>query len=101
MSSPPFHGLDSAHRRHGEVHVIVGPMFAGKTTALLRRVIAEANTGRSFSILPSLFLLNLLIYVNAASFSLGKKLILFPPLCLISKTGKLQRLVFSNLKLVG
>lgn len=30
----------------GEIHVIVGPMFAGKTTALLRRVQAEAGTGR-------------------------------------------------------
>jgi hypothetical protein len=30
----------------GEIHVIVGPMFAGKTTALLRRVQAEAGNGR-------------------------------------------------------
>jgi len=30
----------------GEIHVIVGPMFAGKTTALLRRVQAEAGSGR-------------------------------------------------------
>lgn len=30
----------------GEIHVIVGPMFAGKTTALLRRVQVEAGTGR-------------------------------------------------------
>ncbi|XP_024313576.1 thymidine kinase isoform X1 [Brachypodium distachyon] len=29
----------------GEIHVIVGPMFAGKTTALIRRVQAEAATG--------------------------------------------------------
>jgi thymidine kinase len=30
----------------GEIHVIMGPMFAGKTTALLRRVQAEASNGR-------------------------------------------------------
>lgn len=30
----------------GEIHVIVGPMFAGKTTALLRRVKLESNDGR-------------------------------------------------------
>ncbi|KAK9089847.1 hypothetical protein Scep_028929 [Stephania cephalantha] len=33
--------------RGGEVHVIVGPMFAGKTTALLRRVQSESDNGRS------------------------------------------------------
>ncbi|CAL5347616.1 unnamed protein product [Camellia sinensis] len=27
------------------IHVIVGPMFAGKTTALLRRVKSEGNNG--------------------------------------------------------
>ncbi|KAJ0082932.1 hypothetical protein Patl1_09699 [Pistacia atlantica] len=30
----------------GEVHVIVGPMFAGKTTTLLRRIQAETEKGR-------------------------------------------------------
>ncbi|KAE8724229.1 hypothetical protein F3Y22_tig00010533pilonHSYRG00024 [Hibiscus syriacus] len=30
----------------GEVHVIVGLMFAGKTTTLLRRIQAESNNGR-------------------------------------------------------
>ncbi|CAK9133378.1 unnamed protein product [Ilex paraguariensis] len=34
------------HRPSGEIHVIVGPMFAGKTTALLRRINSGANTGR-------------------------------------------------------
>ncbi|KAK7843564.1 thymidine kinase a [Quercus suber] len=29
---------DRSARPSGEVHVIVGPMFAGKTTALLRRI---------------------------------------------------------------
>ncbi|MBA0778835.1 hypothetical protein Gotri_006650 [Gossypium trilobum] len=33
----------------GEVHVIVGPMFAGKTTTLLHRIQAESNNGRGLS----------------------------------------------------
>ncbi|XP_066387631.1 thymidine kinase-like [Miscanthus floridulus] len=37
----------------GEIHVIVGPMFAGKTTALLRRVQAEAGNGRSVALIKS------------------------------------------------
>ena len=32
--------------RSGEIHVIVGPMFAGKTTTLLRRIKSEATNGR-------------------------------------------------------
>ncbi|KAK3036914.1 hypothetical protein RJ639_030879 [Escallonia herrerae] len=32
----------------GEIHVIVGPMFAGKTTTLLRRIRAESTNGRFF-----------------------------------------------------
>ena len=38
--------MDVRAAQSGEIHVIVGPMFAGKTTALLRRVQAEAGTGR-------------------------------------------------------
>ncbi|XP_047313868.1 thymidine kinase-like [Impatiens glandulifera] len=37
----------------GEVHLIIGPMFAGKTTALLRRVRSEANNGRNVAIIKS------------------------------------------------
>ncbi|EAY88256.1 hypothetical protein OsI_09708 [Oryza sativa Indica Group] len=37
----------------GEIHVIVGPMFAGKTTALLRRVQVEAGTGRNVALIKS------------------------------------------------
>jgi len=37
----------------GEIHVIVGPMFAGKTTALLRRVQAEAGSGRTVALIKS------------------------------------------------
>ncbi|XP_075668849.1 thymidine kinase a [Castanea sativa] len=37
----------------GEVHVIVGPMFAGKTTALLRRIKSEGNNGRNIAMIKS------------------------------------------------
>lgn len=37
----------------GEIHVIVGPMFAGKTTTLLRRVQSERSNGRSVAIIKS------------------------------------------------
>lgn len=39
----------------GEIHVIVGPMFAGKTTTLLHRVQAEINDGRFKFLLFGLF----------------------------------------------
>ncbi|KAK9084663.1 hypothetical protein Sjap_025074 [Stephania japonica] len=39
--------------RSGEVHVIIGPMFAGKTTALLRRVQSESDNGRNIAIIKS------------------------------------------------
>ncbi|KAK7831951.1 pentatricopeptide repeat-containing protein [Quercus suber] len=35
----------------GEIHVIVGPMFAGKTTTLLRRIQSESSNG-SFQVEP-------------------------------------------------
>ncbi|KAL2474514.1 Thymidine kinase [Abeliophyllum distichum] len=41
-------------KHSGEVHVIVGPMFAGKTTALLRRVKSEVNLGRNVAIIKSI-----------------------------------------------
>ncbi|XP_022880326.1 pentatricopeptide repeat-containing protein At4g16470-like isoform X1 [Olea europaea var. sylvestris] len=34
-----------AASRSGEIHVIVGPMFAGKTTTLLRRIKLESSNG--------------------------------------------------------
>ncbi|XXG44845.1 hypothetical protein AAC387_Pa02g0088 [Persea americana] len=37
----------------GELHVIVGPMFAGKTTELLRRVQLENGNGRKVAIIKS------------------------------------------------
>ncbi|KAL3849190.1 hypothetical protein ACJIZ3_011072 [Penstemon smallii] len=50
MAPPP---ADVADARTGEVHVIVGPMFAGKTTALLRRVNTEAGSGRKVAMIKS------------------------------------------------
>ncbi|KDP42199.1 hypothetical protein JCGZ_02929 [Jatropha curcas] len=37
----------------GEIHVIVGPMFAGKTTTLLRRIESESRDGRNVAIIKS------------------------------------------------
>ncbi|KAJ4977534.1 hypothetical protein NE237_002640 [Protea cynaroides] len=45
MKAPPL--------SYGEIHVIVGPMFAGKTTALLHRIQTESNNGRSVAIIKS------------------------------------------------
>lgn len=42
----------------GELHVIVGPMFAGKTTTLLRRIKTESCNGR-----PVLSLNHLLLFL--------------------------------------
>ncbi|KAF9679399.1 hypothetical protein SADUNF_Sadunf06G0011200 [Salix dunnii] len=39
------HSKSSRSASSGEIHVIVGPMFSGKTTTLLRRVQAEINDG--------------------------------------------------------
>ncbi|KAM2800595.1 hypothetical protein COP1_005300 [Malus domestica] len=40
-----------SHQGSGEIHVIVGPMFAGKTTTLLRKVQSERGDG-SFQVKP-------------------------------------------------
>ncbi|BAT87543.1 hypothetical protein LR48_Vigan09g198600 [Vigna angularis] len=37
----------------GEIHVIVGPMFAGKTTSLLRRIQLETANGRNVAVIKS------------------------------------------------
>ncbi|GMN27786.1 hypothetical protein TIFTF001_001799 [Ficus carica] len=42
-----------ANDRVGSVHVIMGPMFAGKTTSLLRRVNSESNNGRNVALIKS------------------------------------------------
>ncbi|KAL6140618.1 hypothetical protein ACLB2K_058916 [Fragaria x ananassa] len=38
---------DSAHCPSGWVHIIMGPMFAGKTTAHVRRIKSEGASGRN------------------------------------------------------
>ncbi|KAI3505707.1 hypothetical protein L1887_27894 [Cichorium endivia] len=45
-SSPSTEENDHFQKPEGEIHVIVGPMFAGKTTTSLRRVKSESSTGR-------------------------------------------------------
>lgn len=40
-------GDDVDSEPRGAIHIILGPMFAGKTTALLRKVQAEIDSGRS------------------------------------------------------
>ncbi|KAG5252006.1 thymidine kinase [Salix suchowensis] len=37
----------------GDVHVIIGPMFAGKTTDLLRRIKSERSSGRNVAMIKS------------------------------------------------
>ncbi|PKI69209.1 hypothetical protein CRG98_010414 [Punica granatum] len=37
----------------GEIHVIVGPMFAGKTSSLLHRIESESSNGRSVAVIKS------------------------------------------------
>ncbi|XP_010270161.1 PREDICTED: thymidine kinase a-like [Nelumbo nucifera] len=45
--------IDTPPSPFGEIHVIVGPMFSGKTTALLHRIQTESNNGRSVAIIKS------------------------------------------------
>ncbi|KAL3509991.1 hypothetical protein ACH5RR_029392 [Cinchona calisaya] len=45
--------MGSAIHDSGEIHVIIGPMFAGKTTALLRRVKSESDSGRNVVLIKS------------------------------------------------
>lgn len=46
-------GLCTDGRASGEIHVIVGPMFAGKTTTLLKRMKSESSNGRRVAIIKS------------------------------------------------
>ncbi|XP_010493419.1 PREDICTED: thymidine kinase b-like [Camelina sativa] len=51
-SSPPqSHPLSFSPP--GEIHVVVGPMFSGKTTTLLRRILAEKLTGKKIAVIKS------------------------------------------------
>ncbi|XP_071700964.1 thymidine kinase-like [Rutidosis leptorrhynchoides] len=54
LKPPPSTDRDlSVVSPSGEIHVIVGPMFAGKTTALLRRIKSEATNGRKIAMIKS------------------------------------------------
>ncbi|KAJ0798123.1 putative thymidine kinase [Helianthus annuus] len=44
---------DQIAKSTGEIHVIVGPMFAGKTTTLLHRIRSEATNGRNIALIKS------------------------------------------------
>ncbi|KAM0072826.1 putative thymidine kinase [Helianthus debilis subsp. tardiflorus] len=44
---------DQVAKSTGEIHVIVGPMFAGKTTTLLHRIRSEATNGRNIALIKS------------------------------------------------
>ncbi|KAI3456558.1 hypothetical protein Pfo_013221 [Paulownia fortunei] len=52
-NSSQSRGLCTEGRASGEIHVIVGPMFAGKTTTLLKRMKSESSNGRSIAIIKS------------------------------------------------
>ncbi|CAO2842428.1 unnamed protein product [Amaranthus hypochondriacus] len=60
-SPPPHHQMPinplpstlSSSSCSGEIHVIVGPMFAGKTSSLLRRIHSEVNNGRKVALIKS------------------------------------------------
>ncbi|GLT94170.1 hypothetical protein SLE2022_119250 [Rubroshorea leprosula] len=54
VSMRSIHRVGTESKRvSGEVHVIIGPMFAGKSTALLRRVNVEGNNGRNVAMIKS------------------------------------------------
>ncbi|KAJ9172408.1 hypothetical protein P3X46_015649 [Hevea brasiliensis] len=48
-----IHSNSSPSPSSGEIHVIVGPMFAGKTTTLLRRIQSEGSNGRNVAVIKS------------------------------------------------
>lgn len=50
LRSPALERNDFARENVGGIHVIIGPMFAGKTTALLQRIREEADAGRYLSV---------------------------------------------------
>ncbi|GMI66277.1 thymidine kinase 1a [Hibiscus trionum] len=53
LNSKDLSGSYHQHRASGEIHVFIGPMFAGKTTSLLRRIKSESNNGRNVAMIKS------------------------------------------------
>ncbi|XP_043694784.1 thymidine kinase-like [Telopea speciosissima] len=45
--------MEPSRLSSGEIHVIIGPMFAGKTTALLRGIQTAINNGRNVAVIKS------------------------------------------------
>ncbi|KAG8640509.1 thymidine kinase [Manihot esculenta] len=52
-SSMSLSSIEGHSKAAGEIHVIMGPMFAGKTTSLLRRIKSEGNNGRNVAMVKS------------------------------------------------
>ena len=48
LKPTPREGIDFLRDNVGSIHLIMGPMFAGKTTALLKRIQKESDAGRCF-----------------------------------------------------
>lgn len=67
-SSSQSRGLCTDGRSSGEIHVIVGPMFAGKTTTLLKRMKSESSNGR-FDWYPSLLAFIVILVVKFVNFA--------------------------------
>jgi len=57
MASSLGVGSSHSHSSSGEIHLFVGPMFAGKTTSLLRRIKSEVDNGRYSSFTSRFFFL--------------------------------------------
>ncbi|GMJ14714.1 thymidine kinase 1a [Hibiscus trionum] len=53
LNSKDLSGSSHQQRTTGEIHVFIGPMFAGKTTSLLRRIKSESNNGRNVAMIKS------------------------------------------------
>ncbi|KAF8410831.1 hypothetical protein HHK36_003368 [Tetracentron sinense] len=53
QSSSSGSRTEASQSSSGAIHVIIGPMFAGKTTALIRRLKSESNNERSVAIIKS------------------------------------------------
>ncbi|XP_054776722.1 thymidine kinase a-like [Prosopis cineraria] len=45
--------MEASQPPSGEIHVIVGPMFAGKTTTLLHRIQLQSSSGRNVAVIKS------------------------------------------------
>lgn len=83
----------------GEIHVIVGPMFAGKTTTLLRRMKVESVNGRDVVVIKSdkdtRYGLNSIVTHD------GERLPCWPMADLLSFKEKLGPEAYNKLEVIG